>query len=82
MLTGRGPRDTETLREAARGLSVPALLVRGRMSDVLSPAGVADFLALAPHAEFADIAGADHMVAGDRNDAFNEATFAFLERWR
>lgn len=82
MLTGRGPRDTEALRDAARGLTVPALLVRGRMSDVLSPEGVADFLALAPHAEFADITGADHMVAGDRNDAFNAATFAFLERWR
>lgn len=78
----RPARDMDGLREAARGLKVPTLLVRGRLSDVLSQAGVDDFLELVPHAEFADIAGADHMVAGDRNDAFNEAVFAFLERHR
>jgi non-heme chloroperoxidase len=77
---GRGPRDTVGLREAARGLTVPTMLVRGRLSDVLSQEGVDDFLGLVPHAEFADIAGADHMVAGDKNDAFNAAVFAFLER--
>lgn len=79
---GRSPRHTDDLREAARRLTGPTLLVRGRQSDVLSQEGVDDFLELVPHAEFADIAGADHMVAGDRNDAFNEAVFAFLERHR
>jgi len=79
---GRPTRDTDGLRVAARNLKVPTLLVRGRLSDVLSQEGVDDFLQLVPHAEFADIAGADHMVAGDRNDAFNEAVFAFLERHR
>jgi len=79
---GRPPRDTDGLREAARGLTVPTLLVRGKLSDVLSQEGVDDFLELVPHAEFADIAGADHMVAGDKNDAFNAAVFAFLERRR
>jgi non-heme chloroperoxidase len=78
----RGPRDTGALRDAARDLTVPTLLVRGRLSEVLSQEGVDDFLGLVPHAEFADIAGADHMVAGDRNDAFNAAVFAFLERHR
>ena len=73
-------RDVDGLREAARGLKVPTLLVRGRLSDVLSQEGVDDFLQLVPHAEYADIAGADHMVAGDRNDAFNDAVFAFLGR--
>ena len=78
-----GPRrDHGDLREAARNLEVPTMLVRGRLSDVLSQEGVDDFLKLVPHAEYADIAGADHMVAGDRNDAFNEAVFAFLERRR
>jgi pimeloyl-ACP methyl ester carboxylesterase len=80
MLTGRGPREPERMRRAAEALTVPTLLIRGRLSDVLSPEGARDFLAIAPHAEFADIAGADHMVAGDRNDAFNAATFEFLER--
>jgi pimeloyl-ACP methyl ester carboxylesterase len=79
---GRPVRDTDFLREAARGLTVPTLLVRGKLSDVLSQEGVDDFLRLVPHAEFADIAGADHMVAGDKNDAFNAAVFDFLERRR
>lgn len=76
----RPPRDVDGLRDAARGLTAPTLLVRGRLSDVLSEDGARDFLALVPHAEYADIAGADHMVAGDRNDAFNDAVFAFLQR--
>jgi non-heme chloroperoxidase len=84
MVTGdrRAFPDTEGLRALARRLTVPTLLIRGRMSDVISPEGAKDFLTLVPHAEFADIAGADHMVAGDRNDAFNEAVFAFLDRHR
>lgn len=82
MLAGakRALPDAERLRTAARQLTAPVLLVRGRMSDVVSMAGVEDFLGLAPHAEFADIAGADHMVAGDRNDAFNDAVFDFIGR--
>lgn len=82
MLNGRGPVESERLREAARNLKVPALLIRGQLSEVLSEEGVKDFLSLVPHAEFADIADADHMVAGDRNDAFNQAAFDFLERHR
>jgi non-heme chloroperoxidase len=80
MLDGRGPRDNPRMLRAARNLTIPTLLIRGRLSDVLSPQGARDFLDIVPHAEFADIAGADHMVAGDRNDAFNAATFEFLER--
>jgi pimeloyl-ACP methyl ester carboxylesterase len=76
----RGSRDMSFLRDAARRVQVPALLIRGRESDVVSPEGVQDFLQLTPHAEFVDIAGADHMVAGDRNDAFNAAVFDFLRK--
>jgi len=73
-------RYTDALRAAARRVKVPTLLIRGRESDVVSPEGVKDFLELAPHAEFVDIAGADHMVAGDKNDAFNAAVFDFLKK--
>ena len=83
MASERGPApDFDLMREAARQLTVPVLLIRGQMSEVLSPDGVADFLELVPQAEFVDIAGADHMVAGDRNDAFNAAVFDFLARHR
>lgn len=74
------PRDESIFEDAARALTVPALLVRGGLSKVLSPEGVQAFLEQVPHAEFVDVAGADHMVAGDANDRFNDAVFDFLGR--
>jgi len=70
--------DPERLLAAARRLTVPTLLVRGRQSDVVGPEGVREFLEAAPHARFVDVSEAGHMVAGDRNDAFNEAVVDFL----
>jgi pimeloyl-ACP methyl ester carboxylesterase len=70
------------LEAAVEALTIPTLLVRGRSSDLLSEEGVADFMARAPHAEFADVAGAGHMVAGDRNEVFNQAILGFLDRHR
>lgn len=74
--------DPGRLTKAADALQVPTLLVRGRRSDLLSEEGVEDFLARVPHAEFADVAGAGHMVAGDRNEIFNQAILEFLDRHR
>lgn len=70
--------DDAAVKIAAAG--VPTLLIRGGLSRVLSEEGVRLFRALVPDAEFVDVAGADHMVAGDANDAFNEAVFSFLAR--
>jgi pimeloyl-ACP methyl ester carboxylesterase len=74
------PRDLSQSRlvDAARNLRVPTLLVRGRMSDLVSEASAREFLELVPHARFADVSDAGHMVAGDRNDVFNEAVLKFL----
>lgn len=72
--------DTYRLEAAARAVDVPALLVRGRMSDLLSEEGARHFCRLVPQAEFVDVAGAGHMVAGDRNDAFNDAVVSFLQQ--
>lgn len=80
IIARRKERDSARLEAAARNLTMPTMLIRGRLSDIVSPEGVREFLEMVPHAEFVDIAGADHMVAGDRNDAFNSAVFAFLER--
>jgi non-heme chloroperoxidase len=66
--------------EAAARLKVPTLLVRGRMSDVVSESSARELLAVVPHAEYVDLAGAGHMVAGDRNDAFTEAILAFVRK--
>ncbi len=72
------PRQWRQLDAAAEALSVPTLLVRGRMSDILSEEGARTFLEQVPHAKFADISQAGHMVAGDRNDLFSEAVLEFL----
>lgn len=83
-----GPRNINTgaatvqqrLVEAARALTVPVLLVRGQQSELVTEAAVADFKRMVPHAKFVDVSGAGHMVAGDRNDAFNDAVLGFLDR--
>ena len=72
--------DRERLFAAARALTLPTLLVRGRESDLLSEDGVRELLAHLPDAGYVDVRGAGHMVAGDRNDAFTEAVRAFLAR--
>jgi len=71
--------DHDRLAAAARRVSVPTLLVRGRMSDIVSEDGVRELRELIPHAEVVDVAGAGHMVAGDRNDAFNDSVTKFIE---
>ena len=68
----------ESLDDIAASLSLPVLLVRGRASDVLSEAGARHFLDRVPHAAYADITDAGHMVAGDRNDVFSAAVLDFL----
>ncbi len=72
------PERDVGIDEAARAIDVPTLLVRGRQSDLLSEEGAREFLGLVPHAEFVDVSGAGHMVAGDNNDVFTEAVRTFL----
>ena len=74
------PQFIESLVAACAGVTIPTLLVRGLKSDIVSDAGVADLQRLIPHAEVFNVAGAGHMVAGDRNDAFNDAIVGFLRR--
>jgi non-heme chloroperoxidase len=68
------------LEECARNLNLPTLLVRGGLSDVLSEEGAQRFLELCPRAEYVNVVGAAHMVAGDRNDNFANAVIDFLQR--
>ncbi len=70
----------ERLEACSRNLDLPTLLVRGGLSDVLSEEGARAFLAMCPHAEYVNVSGAAHMVAGDRNDIFSTSTIEFLQR--
>jgi pimeloyl-ACP methyl ester carboxylesterase len=74
--------DHDRLTDAAQAVTVPTLLVRGKISDLLSEEGARELLSLIPHAEYADVEGAGHMVAGDKNDYFNDAITGFLDRLR
>lgn len=68
------------LEAATRQLRVPTLLIRGDQSNIVGDEQVAHFRALAPSAEYVNVTGAGHMVAGDRNDAFNQGILDFIAR--
>ncbi|WP_420108530.1 alpha/beta fold hydrolase [Mycolicibacter arupensis] len=75
--------DVERLNTAVQTIldsAVPMLLVRGQLSDLVSAANADEFLTRFPRVEFVDVAGAGHMVAGDRNDIFADAILDFLSR--
>jgi pimeloyl-ACP methyl ester carboxylesterase len=74
-----GPQNPTRVIAAARTITLPVLLIRGRASDVVTEAEVEEFLQLIPHATYVDVDKAQHMVAGDRNDIFTEAVLGFLE---
>jgi pimeloyl-ACP methyl ester carboxylesterase len=68
------------LDAAAADVRIPTLLVRGALSDIVSIEGAREFQRSIPGCELVDVAGAGHMVAGDRNDVFNQAIVDFLRR--
>ncbi|MET0371123.1 MAG: alpha/beta hydrolase [Sphingobium sp.] len=78
----RSDEHTDRLKAAARAITIPTLLIRGGKSRVVSLEGAAELRELIPHSEYVNIDEADHMVAGDANDAFNTPLIDFLERSR
>lgn len=63
---------------AVVNITVPVMLVRGLLSDVVTQDEVDDLVARIPDATVANVEGAAHMIAGDKNDAFSDAIIAFL----
>jgi pimeloyl-ACP methyl ester carboxylesterase len=70
--------NSERLASAAARINIPTLIVRGRQSDVVSNAGLAEMRRLIPHAATIDVGAAGHMVAGDDNDVFTAGLEQFL----
>jgi pimeloyl-ACP methyl ester carboxylesterase len=70
----------DKLEQAAINLEIPILLIRGKLSDVVSAEGVQDFLTKVPRAEFVELSEAGHTAAGDDNDAFSEVVVQFVGR--
>ncbi|MGO9385454.1 MAG: alpha/beta fold hydrolase [Mycobacterium sp.] len=71
---------TEKFEHAAGSLTIPVLLIRGKLSDVVSREGVQHFLTTVPNAEFVELPDAGHTAAGDDNDAFTEVVVNFVKR--
>jgi pimeloyl-ACP methyl ester carboxylesterase len=68
----------EKLERAVVESTIPILLIRGKLSDVVSSEGVKDFLEKVPRAEFVELSEAGHTAAGDDNDAFSEVVVQFV----
>ena len=69
-----------SLSNAVSKLTLPVHLIRGGSSDLVSEDAVAHLRELVPDVHYTDIAGAGHMVVGDRNDAFCSAILTFLDQ--
>jgi pimeloyl-ACP methyl ester carboxylesterase len=68
----------ELLNAAIDNITVPTMLVRGRLSDVVTQESVDDFVARMSTATVVEVEGAAHMIAGDQNGAFTQAVVTFL----
>jgi len=71
-------RNPRVLNELCSNISVPMLLVRGKLSDLVTEVEVDEFLKTYPSASYADVSGAGHMVVGDKNDVFAHEVIEFL----
>jgi pimeloyl-ACP methyl ester carboxylesterase len=71
-------KDPDRLSQAVQAAQIPLLLIRGKMSELVTEEAVEDFLKIVPHAKYTDVAGAGHMVAGDNNEVFTQALIEFL----
>ena len=76
----RSRRDAQAFDTGLASLTLPVHLIRGRLSELVTRQAAEDFVAKLANAQFTDVAGASHMVAGDRNDAFLDAVVSFLDR--
>jgi pimeloyl-ACP methyl ester carboxylesterase len=70
----------DTIEGARAAGPVPVLLIRGMSSDVINKEGLDELKEALPRLEVFDVPQAGHMVAGDRNDIFNQGMIAFLTR--
>lgn len=72
--------QADALRDAARQLAVPTLLVRAEHSFGLHDDDAARFATLAPHAAQHTVAHSGHLVARDQPDALARLLVSFLAR--
>lgn len=75
------PEDAlRRFKAAAPGIRLPALFVRGALSDITDAASASRIAGQIPAAEYAEIGKAGHLIASGRSDLFSAAMLDFLER--
>ncbi len=72
-------QESSRLISALRHITVPLLLVRGAMSDVVGEAAIDEFDRAVGAGKIVEVKGAGHTVAGDSNEKFTDAILSFLE---
>jgi len=72
------PRDPEAAWKSCAQIAVPALIMRGELSDVLSPQIGQRMVEVMADARYVEIAGSGHPIPLDQPDAFLDAARAFL----
>ena len=74
----RPPRDPEAGWKALAQTNVPTLVIRGELSDILSPAMAEKMIETIPDARLALVKGSGHSVPLDAPDGFLAAAREFL----
>jgi pimeloyl-ACP methyl ester carboxylesterase len=70
------------LEAASHHVDVPARLLRGSESELVTADGAAHFMKMFNEGSVVDVPGARHMVSGDRNDAFVAELLTFAKEIR
>lgn len=73
-------RRFDLLVSVSANVTMPTLLVRGELSDIVNDDTIAEMRRFVPQTEVLEVPGAGHMVVGDRNDAFSDGVIGFLNR--
>ncbi len=68
----------QTLLAAAARVTAPTLVLRGELSDVVGPEGVAELMGVLRDGTFEEVPAVGHMVAATPNSPYVDATSAFL----
>lgn len=78
-VSGPPPRDTEAGWRACANINVPAQLIRGELSDILSPEIAKRMRETIPNLRFDEVKDSGHSVPLDAPDGFLKAARSFLE---
>jgi pimeloyl-ACP methyl ester carboxylesterase len=73
------PRDPEAAWRSCAQIAVPTLVMRGELSDILSPEIGRKMIEVIPDARYVEVAGSGHPIPLDQPDAFLAAARAFLK---